>query len=232
MGISLTFGVNSLWQKREEKKRTKEMLILVRNELVSNKNHFKFHEKEMKKDGYIYKMILDAKNDLTAIPKDTLELYYTRTMNIRIVPISTSAWQILQNSEMIQKMTNKELVIRLTDCYTAMNAWYEFITNDYWNVKKKMIFLDEGDAFKFFVTILKNAEFRNFFDKFRVDQESIWMTFFGVDAFIDYTLFLLDKHGDYRYDMDENDNELQKFANEKYDREFLKKDTINNNLIE
>jgi len=40
LGIMLTFGVNSLWQRREENKRTREMLILVRNELIDTKEWF------------------------------------------------------------------------------------------------------------------------------------------------------------------------------------------------
>jgi hypothetical protein len=227
LAIVLTFGVNALWEKREEKRRTKEMLILVRNELVSNMKVFTVHEKSMKKDGYIYKMVLKAKDNLTSIPTDTLEAYYSKIQNISVIPISTSAWQIFQNSEMIQKMTNKELVIRLTDCYTAMIAWSEFISKDYWDTKKKMLLLDEDDSYKLFDAVLKNLEMRNFFSTFSVEQKSIWEAFFVIDAYIDYSIILLDKHGDFRYDMEEKDNEFQLFVNEKYIREIQKKDTIN-----
>jgi len=48
LGIVLTLGVSSLWQQREEKQRTKEILILVRNELETNKEWFKSQEKIMR----------------------------------------------------------------------------------------------------------------------------------------------------------------------------------------
>ena len=48
LGIVLTWGVSSLWQQREEKQRTKEILILVRNELETNKEWFKSQEKIMR----------------------------------------------------------------------------------------------------------------------------------------------------------------------------------------
>jgi len=226
LAIILTFGVNALWENHEEKRRTKEMLILVRNELISNKNIFKNHEKFMKKDGYIYKKILEAKDNLSSIPKDTIAAYYSKIQTLSVAPTSTSAWQIFQNSEMIQKMTHKEMVIRLTDCYSAMNAWYDFIVNDYWNVKKKMLSFDEDDSYKLFDTVLKNIEMRNFFSTFSVDQKSIWEAFFVIYAYIEYSIILLDKYGDFRYDMEEKDNELKSFVNEKYIREFQKNDTI------
>jgi len=48
LGIVLTLGVSSLWQQREEKQRTKKILILVRNELETNKEWFKSQEKIMR----------------------------------------------------------------------------------------------------------------------------------------------------------------------------------------
>ena len=53
LGIILTFGVNYLWRRREEKKRTKDMLILVRNELINNKEILQLQENYLKKDGAI-----------------------------------------------------------------------------------------------------------------------------------------------------------------------------------
>ena len=67
LAIVLTFGVNALWERREEKKRTKEMLILVRNELKENKNWFKRHERLIKKDQYVYKQIIKAEGQFADI---------------------------------------------------------------------------------------------------------------------------------------------------------------------
>jgi len=212
LGIVLTFGVNFLWRRREEKRRTKDMLILVRNELITNKEIFKIQEEFLKKDGAVYQKILDAKNDLTSIPADTLKEYHTQIQGLHVVPLNISAWQIFQNSEIIQKMTNKEMVIRLTDCYALMVKWHEFISKDYWDIKKKLLTLELYDPIRFFDAVLKNNETHNFFDSFRLDKEDIWQAFLITDAMIDYTVMLLDKHGDYRYDMEENDNELKKFV--------------------
>jgi hypothetical protein len=209
LGIMLTFGVNFLWRRREEKRRTKDMLILVRNELINNKEMFKIQEELLKKDGAVYQKILDAKNDLASISADTLKEYHFQIQGIILTPLTVSAWQIFQNSEMIQKMTNKEMVIRLTNCYDWMGKWHEYIAKDYWEKKKRISALAlDDDPYRFFDAALKDIETYNFFVSFRSDKEDVWDAFLSTDAAIDYTVMLLDKHGDYRYDMEEKDKEI------------------------
>jgi len=70
LGITLTFGVNALWQKHEEKKKIKEILILVRNELETNKEWLKSQEKYLKKDIDAFKKVLKADNQWTTIPEE------------------------------------------------------------------------------------------------------------------------------------------------------------------
>ena len=211
LGILLTFGVNYLWRRREERKRTKDMLILVRNELINNKTILKFQEELLKKDGHVYKKILEAKNDLGSIPADLLKEYHYQLQGVTVSQLVVSAWQIFQNSEMIQKMTDKEMVIRLTNCYVCMLSWHEYITKDYWDIKKKLLTLDLHDPYRFFDAALKNSELYNFFDTFSLDKEDKWDAFLVTDAMIDFTVMLLDKHGDYRYDMEEKDKELSSY---------------------
>ena len=211
VGIILTFGVNHLWRRREEKKRTKDMLILVRNELVSNKEIFKHQEEMIKKDGLVYEKILEAKNDLSSIPIETLQEYHLQVQGITVSQISDSAWRIFQNSEMIQKLTDKELVIRLTNCYSWMTIWHDFIVKDYWEIKKKMLTLELADPYRFFDAVLKNNEFYNFIDSFSLDKEDKWSSFCATDAMIDFTVMLLDRHGNYQYDMDVKDQELNSY---------------------
>ena len=218
LGIVLTFGVSSLWQQCEEKKKTKEILILVRNELETNKEWFKIQEKIMRKDSYVYKKILESKSDWTSIPQDTLAVYLTRTVALEFSQLTTSAWHIFQNSDMIQKMTNKELIIRLTDCYYWINKIEELIMQQYWDNKKKAI-PSEPDPYKYFDAILNNKTSVFFYTMMSSDtfSSTIWNIFPWIDALIDYTIMILDKHGDYRYDMDEKDKELESFIDARMD---------------
>ena len=213
LGIILTFGVTALWQRRKEKITTKEMLILVRNELVQNKAVLEYHEQIIKKQGDVYKTILENKNDLTSIPTDTLKEYQTQISSIYLANLTTSAWQIFQNSDMIQKMTNRELIIRLANCYNAMEVWMDSLNKDYWAVLRKMMALELDDSYILFDSIVKNNEYLTFISTY--SDEGVWIAFSQIDAMIEYTIKILDKHGDYQYDMEEKDNEFAAFISEK-----------------
>jgi len=229
LAIALTFGVNSLWMRNEYRKRTKEMLILVRNELKDNKDNFKRQEQFLQNNGSVYKIILEAKKDMASIPPDSLKAYHTQIGDLRGTTLTTSAWQIFQNSEMIQKMTNKELLIRLTECYSLMEMLMDFILKDYWDVKKKMLTtLDLDDPSRFFDAVLKNNEYVYFFNLFSLDNNDMWLNFITLDAMIDYTVMLMDKHGDYRYDMAEKDEELSSFIKERIESEFQQRENYEN----
>jgi len=238
LGISLTFGVNSLWQKREENKKIKEILILVRKELEVNKEWFKSHEKTMKGERYAYKKILEARGNIADIPIDTLEVWFGILHSFSDYQLTTTSWQIFQNSEMIQKITDKELVIRITDCYFAIEKFQELIMKEYWDKKKKAIVYDLNPN-EFFEALISNKETVFFFTIMgEVDGHftSLWDLFPMADAYIDYTIMLLDKYGNFRYDMDEKDKELESFVearmdsirNSKTDSLLLKNDTILN----
>ena len=230
LGISLTFGVNALWQKYEEKKKTREILILVRNELETNKQWFKNQEKILEKDIDAFNKILKADNKWTTIPEDSLKVYINRLFQLTFTQMTTSAWQIFQNSEMIQKISNKELVIRLTDCYFVINFSYDFVMNNYWDKKMKempyeaILEIDGIDkVYDLLDALMSNKETVNFLRRsitYKVFHENLFPT---VDAVIDYTISLLDKYGNFRYDMDEKDKELESFIKARKDSTFNSK---------
>ena len=228
-GITLTFGINALWQKREDKKKTSEMLILVRKELEINKKWFKDQEKIIKKDSYVYKKLLEANKNWKSIPLDTLR-YYRLQLNYReFSQLSTSAWQIFQNSEIIQKMTNKELVIMLASCYNNINIIKEIIEKYYWSEKEKASKVFELDLYEYLDVAMNNKETVCFFHD--LEESSFEEIFFSIDTFIDYILLLLDRYGYYRYDLKETGKELNAFLEARMDSVLHKNDTVQNNKI-
>ena len=232
LGIILTFGVNALWQQHEEKKKTREMLILVRNELENNREWFKTQERIMREDSYVYKKILDLNGDYSSVPIDTIRELVAQTIALQFSQLTTSAWQIFQNSEMIQKMTDKELVIRLTDCYFWINKIEELIMTQYWDTKTR-IMVSEVDAVKYLEVLMNNKEAEFFYTMMSsgVFSSTIWNIFPFIDAIIDYTILLLDHRGDYRYDMADKDEEINSFIQFKVDSVLQLQDTIQENNI-
>jgi len=141
---------------------------------------------------------------------------------------------------MIQKISDKELIIRLTDCYFMMNFCYDFIMNNYWDKKLKAVPFEVFEADGLYDTLnalISNKETAYFLYMSVAYHNFLEILFYTVDATIDYTKSLLDKYGDFRYDMDEKDKELESFVearkdsvrNSKIDSLHLKNDTIENN---
>ena len=216
LGILLTFGVSSLYEKREEKKKIKEMLILVRNELQTNKNYFEHQESIIRRDSYAYKKILEAKKNWKAIPKDTLSACHTQTMYLEFTQLTTSAWQIFQHSEIIQKLEDKELIIRLTDCYFWIEKIQDIIKTQYWD-EKILSVATEIDMYKYLDALMSNKRTVFFYTQVSADDFANWNLFPFIDAIIEYTIRLLDNHGDYIYDMDEKDKEVELFIQSRID---------------
>ena len=224
LGILLTFGVNELWQRHEEKGKTKEVLILVRNELETNKQWFKDQEAQINRDSYVFKKILEADKKWSTIPKDSLVAYYKQISTFSSSELNTSAWHIFQNSEMIQKIPDKELVIDLASCYFYINTCYDMIMKNYWDSRMKIIphelimndFLNElinkKESFYFISVISEGTGFQELF--------------FNIDAIIDYTISVLDKYGDFRYNSDEGSKEYESFMKARTDSLLHKNDTI------
>jgi len=219
LGIIITFGSNALWQQYEEQKRTREMLILVRNELITNKHFFKYQEKTMQKERLVFKKILEAEKEWSTIPEDTLKAYRSAICNFSMSTLTTSAWQIFQNSEMIQKMSNKELVIMLTETYFAINASYDLIMKFYWD-KKLQAIPSEIDVYDFFDAWIDNKESLILVHAF--SQEDFLQTLFvTIDAIIDFNILLLDRYGDFKYDTNETEEEFKTFYQTRLDSVLL-----------
>jgi len=225
VGIMLTFGGNALWQKREEKKKIREMLILVRSELTSCKAWFKVQEETIKSESYVYKKIFEAKDDWTIIPIDTLHGYRSIMVSTTYSELTTSSWQIFQNSEIIQKMSDKELVIRLARCYSWIEKIQEVILKKYWDGKERAKVF-ERDPYKFFDAVMLNKESFYFYETMGSDTNPFEDGFFFINTYIDYTILLLDKNGNFLYDMDDRNNELKLFFKARSDSLNLVKDSL------
>ena len=221
LGISITFGVSAMWQRYEEKKKIGEMLTLVRSELETNKGKFKQIEEFFKQDRRAFQKILEADKKWETIPKDSLDEYVLRVRLSIAMPLTTSAWQIFQNSDVIQKIPDKELVIMLTECYFTISGGHNLIMEKYWGRKMKAV-PSEIDTYDFLNALVDNKESIYFL---RLACEgNMFLDFFpAMDALIDYNISLLDKYGDFRYDMNNSNEEFELFIKARLDDARQKK---------
>ena len=214
LGIIFTFGVSALWQKLEEKKKTREMLILVRHELEANKKWAQGQRETLKQDSYAFKKLLEANKKWSSIPEDSLEFYVNCVFNYELQLLTTAAWEIFHNSDIIQKIPNKGLVIRLTDCYSAINQSYELVMNLYWDKKIKEIPY-ETTLYALLDVVMKD---KNSLFYLQTMSESLHKNLLpSIESIIDYSLMLLDEFGDFRYDMDEEYKTFRSFMEARMD---------------
>ena len=230
LGITLTFGVNDLWQKREDKKKTREILILVRDELETNKQWFKTQVKMLKRQSSAYAKLLEADKKWDTIPRDSLIHYRNQILQTSFSQLSSSAWQLFQNSEMIQKISNKELVLTLSECYFFINFTYDFIMSNFWNKRTEAIamLMYENELYPMLDALVSNREAFYFLNALNQD-DSFWNTLTDIEAFIDFAILLLDKYGDFKIDMSGISKEFAAFVEERTDS-TSKNDTIVNNI--
>ena len=229
LGIALTFGGSALWQRHEEKKKTKEVLILVRNELKVNKEWFQNQEKHINEDISVYKKMIEFKGNWKNVPIDSINVFLNCITNLYFSPVTSSAWQIFRNSEMIQKIDDKELVIRLTECYFWIDKIQQHIEKQYWEPKIEVLINDMiPDHPSQYLEALMNKKRSVTFYTIMANGNPLESLFPFIDAVIDYTVMLLDKYGDFTYDMDEKDKEYEAFIDARVDSVLLKKNAIEN----
>ena len=216
LGIMLTFGGNTLWKRFEEKKKTNDMLILIRKELETNKEWFIHQEKTMMTDGHVYEKILNAKSDWSTIPADSLSYYYSRARHFEFNELTTTAWQIFHTTDISERLSDKELVIRLTDCYYWIGKIEELLMKNYWNIKVRIV-APELDPVSFFDAMMNDKAAVFFYTMMSPDNFALKSLFPHIYAIIDYTIMLLDKHGNYVYDMDDKDKAFEAYIEARVD---------------
>jgi hypothetical protein len=204
LGIMLTFGVNALWQKHEDNKKINEIMSLLRHELEINKEWFKTQEKLIRADCYVYKKILEANGDWKSIHPDTLKQYQAQTSILWRAPFTSSAWQMFQNSDVIQKMNSQKLVIGILNAYTVMDLLKELIMTEYWDEKKKVISMEE-DPYKYFDDVINNKTSTFFYRAYTSEESPFWHIFELTDEGFGYLLPLLDEHGYYLHNVGEEE---------------------------
>ena len=225
VGIILTFGVNAFWQKFTERKKTLEILGLIRNELEINREWLVDQEKTLKKHSHYYKKLLEADKKWETIPEDSL-INYANIVNLNIFTYSTSAWQIFQSSETFQKMTDKELIIRLNDCYFNVNTMYDVIMKNYWDKKMDEMPIEYlGKTNEFFNELMNNKKESLRFLEI-AENTNFWSALVEMQATIDYSILLLDNYNINKYDREEKDKKFESFVEERIDKIYQDRDTV------
>ncbi len=197
IGIALTFGITFLVQRHQERKQTREMLSLVRQEILDNKNWLATRAHVWEKDFNAYWGVLWEQGwpDLTRDSMDAISL------QIRMNPTGytgTYIWNTLQYSGMVQKLHNVDMVATLSQSYfwmEEMKTWWE----RYSQGKEKLSgvylaeFHDNPEAFM--RALLANREtYRVMENVARFNQYNFPDFYETFGPLYDYAVFLIDNY--------------------------------------
>jgi len=131
VGIALTFGITALVQRCSDQKQITEMLLLVENEIRSNRDWLEKRADFYQKDKEAYQFFLSTAL-LDSIPEDTIVKHLTQANYHSDTYMGTERWNVFQNSGMMQKLHNPELISRLAEFYFTLakikDMWNEYST--------------------------------------------------------------------------------------------------------
>lgn len=164
VGIALTFGISSYVQHHNDQKELREMMLLVKRELNDNKTWMEQITQFYRDDFRVYWTVLDA-DKWDTIPRDTIEKVAEQLRLTYIAYTSSSVWTIFQNSGMVHKLHNAELVSRISESYYWVEklnkAWDEFL-------KRKEVLGNvyedefEKQPYEYLKAVLNNRESKRF----------------------------------------------------------------------
>ena len=197
VGIALTFGISNYVQYCSEQKELREMMSLIKRELNDNKTWIEQTAGFYREDVHSYMMVLEAGN-WDKIPQDTIGKIIDHLKTNYLSYTSSNIWNIFQNSGMVHKLHNAELVSYISEAY----YWIEHLNNDrneYLKLKTKLIDVYEDEfeeqPHQYLEAIMNNKESKRFLEetvKFHRHDFSAFSE--KVIPIIDYIIFSVENY--------------------------------------
>jgi hypothetical protein len=201
VGILLTFGVTFLVQQHNKNKQIHELMVLLKKEITDNKALFEATQEDFLQTKKAYAIILS--DEWKTMPNDTLGKYIFYARRLRAHILLNSAWNVFQNSEVIQDLDNKGLIVTVSSLYKQLemqtSVWEDFLKekSEVFN-----IYVDETDKRDYIDALLKDKPSVEFMKKAYYYYTFEQVFTYAID-FADYTLFQIDNSGNYQYKFDD-----------------------------
>jgi hypothetical protein len=122
IGIALTFGVSELVQQCSDRKQVREMLVLVEDEILTNRVWLEARVRFYQQDREACRNILAAAKQDTA-PSDTVMEHIRWVCSYEDSYAGTQSWDAFRNSGMMQKLHKPEMVSYLTHFYFMLGKY-------------------------------------------------------------------------------------------------------------
>lgn len=149
-GIIITFWGSDWIEEHKQQNEVKEALLLVKNELLMNRDYIEDIKKQelLEKQGALY--LLQYKGCIEKASPDSLEKYDNFAFQIKEFIYVKDAMEMLKSSALLQNIKNKEIATQLIKTYTAIERAYKtatFYENEKKNNINKLLDKNEVQAF-------------------------------------------------------------------------------------
>lgn len=121
IGVAVTFCVSGWISDMREKRDLNQQLEAVYNELENNLEEVKYLDAKYKKHQKLGELLKQVLNDPKAVDADTIRKYSNEISTISMFNYHTAAFNMFVNSGAIKLMTDRKLLLEISECYSLMD---------------------------------------------------------------------------------------------------------------
>lgn len=168
-GIVVTFVGSDLISNHSTDKEIRSTMNLIIKELQSNNDDLSILVKKYNKDRVIAQYLIDSKFDVSQISCDTLRKYQSFISQLSDFSYSEDALDVLKGSSLMQKITDKDMLLNLIKIYQSFHN-VRTAVSEYYNLKRSIIIpvslgsdpAVSGNVFESYQRSLSVVQMRNF----------------------------------------------------------------------
>ena len=138
IGVLITFVGSELVTRCSEQKDIKSTMLLIRDELKSNQDQFEDVMSEFNKDKRISTLLMEHDMKFRMIPEDSLRQFGFVLGHFRVFSCRRNAMDLLKNSMLMQKISDKEFLLSLIEVYERLESFRTLIT-EYYDMKGQAV---------------------------------------------------------------------------------------------
>lgn len=138
IGILITFAGSNLITNCSEKRDIQAIMLLIRDEMRNNRDIYQSSISEFTNDERISAMLVEHDMRLQTIPEDSLTQFGFVLGHYRTFSYQRNAIDLLRNSMLMQKISDKEFLLSLLEAYETLET-YKVLITQYYDLKDKIV---------------------------------------------------------------------------------------------
>lgn len=137
-GVMVTFAGSNMISNCATQKEIKSSMQLIIDELEKNRESLRFIKEKYESDRIMSSYLIDSSFVISKFPIDTLKKYNRLVSNISAFFYSEDALEVLKNSNLMQKVEDKSVLLSIIESYKSLNEMQQSV-KEYYNMKSSII---------------------------------------------------------------------------------------------